>query len=163
MMIPSLHVKGHQDRQQVNKESTGGRNNSKTITSQKLTWEAKVSIRADKLATNVKEEITLNEKIQKQDLFPACDTHLIINKQAITRNIKPSIRKAWSNTNLRKEYIKRFKWKQTTYDNVDWDAVGCIFLTKEYKAHHFIVRFINQHLPLRGEKYTSMENKKCPC
>eukprot|EP00957_Ditylum_brightwellii_P018401 1384615-Ditylum_brightwellii.AAC.1 len=63
MMIPSLHVKGHQDRQQINKEVTGDKSNDKALTSQQLTWEAKLSIGTNELATKAKEEITFNEKI----------------------------------------------------------------------------------------------------
>eukprot|EP00957_Ditylum_brightwellii_P018575 1396190-Ditylum_brightwellii.AAC.1 len=158
-------MKGHQDsnekaRHILNKHT---QSESKRNQTTKLAWEARLNIRADELATWAKGEIAVEDQQQQVDRFPACGAHIKIRGKLITQRFKEEIREVWNEIPLRKEYVKLFKWKQSTYDIIDWEAAGRLLNNKDYEPHRFVVRYINMRFPLRGEKYTASENNTCPC
>ena len=157
-VIKTHHVKGHQDDKGpgADKDDTGER-------LKKLSWEARLNIQADKLATKCRREISQQDLEEPQHLFPACQAHLKIDGVVITRSIKEAIREAWNTKDLRKHYNKKHKWTNQIMNTIDWEVSGRLLTRMEYYQHRFVVRYINNRLPLRGEKFMNSEDILCPC
>eukprot|EP00957_Ditylum_brightwellii_P140959 10738254-Ditylum_brightwellii.AAC.1 len=61
--------------------------------------------------------------------------------------------------NLRKDYPTRFGWTRATFESINWNASGRVEKKMDYYRKRFTCRYINERLPLDGEKYTGNENK----
>eukprot|EP00957_Ditylum_brightwellii_P157708 12003991-Ditylum_brightwellii.AAC.1 len=86
-------MKVHQDRAAAAQRVHNGKEqNNKTTQPPRVSWEAHLNIKADKLATQAKKEITRNAIQAPMALYPGCEGDLIIDRVVITRQLKQSIR-----------------------------------------------------------------------
>eukprot|EP00957_Ditylum_brightwellii_P001028 81583-Ditylum_brightwellii.AAC.1 len=81
------HVKGHQ---------SGNR----------LSWEAQLNNRADKLATEAKAHISQNMADTIQFMYPVAKTHFMIDDKLMTRNIKKRIQETYTTKLIKAEMCK---------------------------------------------------------
>jgi hypothetical protein len=143
--FPSQWVKGHQ-------EPKDG---------EELTWEAKLNIEADALATEARNETSNDSIIFHQ--YPRSKIMLYINGTPITRNLAKEIRNAWTTQDLREFMTEHFGWETTTGDTIDWYSHGSSLTSLTYYQHVFSVKLIHERLPVQGEIFSASPNKICPC
>eukprot|EP00957_Ditylum_brightwellii_P036520 2766280-Ditylum_brightwellii.AAC.1 len=118
--VATNHVKGHQDintpkenthsKSMLHQGSTGEKN---------LTWQAKLNIQADRLATQACEHLyTMTTHTQFQ-MLPAAKVYLFINDKPITRNLQQELCNAWTTQDLQEHITEKFKWRKNTANLVD--------------------------------------------
>eukprot|EP00957_Ditylum_brightwellii_P124268 9472653-Ditylum_brightwellii.AAC.1 len=96
----SHHVKGHQDK--LSKPSNTKNNEDKDKKKdQKITWQAKLNIRADQLATEAKKELYNKSVKTNFTILPAAKAYLCIGTLPIMRHIREAITLAWSTQDQR--------------------------------------------------------------
>ena len=143
----SAHVKGHQDR---------------TNTLSSLTWEARLNIRADSLATTAKEEITHSNKSTNPISYPASKINLYIDDNLITKHYPKAILRAHTTGAMRQYLEKKFKWDTQVCDTIDWFSYGRGIKNLTRGQQHWVVKYLHRWLPLLGETHQNQSNHQCP-
>eukprot|EP00978_Attheya_sp_CCMP212_P040425 scaffold220484_cov33-Attheya_sp.AAC.1 len=92
--LPTLHAHGHQD---------------KNTESKNLTYEAKLNIEADLLATRAWQH---HYNHQEHVHYPASQCTLYINKLAVNRSYRSYLRRAYTSHDTREYLMDKFKWDQ---------------------------------------------------
>ena len=72
------------------------------------------------------------------------------------------IRKKWSEVELRKDCKKRFGWKSTEFDLIQWSESGRVFRNADFYHRQFITRYVYKRLPVKKEKNLARSDKKVP-
>eukprot|EP00957_Ditylum_brightwellii_P089465 6812850-Ditylum_brightwellii.AAC.1 len=96
-------------------------------------------------------EISHKDCWEQFDIFPACHSQLFIDDKPITRRLKATIREKWSELELRKDCKKRFGWKSTQFDLIQWFESGQIFCNTDFSHQQFITRYVYERLPVKGD------------
>ena len=155
----SQHVKDHQDR---SKQPTWSNIATKPTKEAVLSWEAKLNIEADCLATVARKD-KMNQSKTTWIQFPACRAHLYISNRQITRQMKKTTRTAWNLVEVKKDYKTRFGWTNTTFAMIDFGASSRSRKRMDYYEERFVVWYIHKRLPVNGAKYMAQQNKLYPC
>ena len=109
IILTTRYVKGHQD-----------------VDNPHLTWESRLNIAADKLATKARHCIKPKHRNEPFHYLPACKAYLLINNKVITRQHQKEIRNAWYTPELQKHLRRKFKWTSKVIKDIDWESVGRI-------------------------------------
>eukprot|EP00978_Attheya_sp_CCMP212_P031133 scaffold116596_cov73-Attheya_sp.AAC.1 len=100
--LPTLHVHGHQD---------------KNTEPKNFTYEVKLNIEADLLATNAWQH---HYKHQEYVHYPASQCTLYINKLAVNRSYRTYLCRAYASHDTRDYLMDKFKWDQAQCERIDW-------------------------------------------
>jgi hypothetical protein len=142
--IPTIHVKGHQD-------------DSKSPSI--LTYQAKLNIRADTLATQAYQKYYRH---QPHVHYPASKCTLYINKLAVNRSYRAYLRRAYASHDTRAYLTDKFKWSRAQCENIDWYSHGTSIKSLTPNQLRFVQRFIidwlpvNNRLHIRGRAPTNL-------
>jgi hypothetical protein len=104
--MPTIHVKGHQD--DTKSKST-------------LTYQAKLNIRADELATQAYQKYYRHTPHVH---YPASKCTLYINKLAVNRSYRSYLRRAYASHDARAYLTEKFNWTHAQCENIDWYSHG---------------------------------------
>ena len=128
-VMPTLHVKGHQD---------------KDIPESELSYEARLNIQADILATRAWKHHKCGHKHVH---YPASECSLFINNKVITRAYRVQMRRAYSSHNTREYLMDKFHWSSDTITTIDWYSHGTSIAALPHNQLRFVQRFIIDWLP----------------
>ena len=146
LTLSSNHVKGHQ-------------NKSKSATL--LSWEEKLNVRADQLATFMR--LKLERKGVSQEIcMPHSRINLFINNKLITKRFGRAMMRAWTTQDLRVYLENKYNWGSTICDELDWFALDRAFHRLPLTKQTWVTKFIHHWLPLLGEKHNSITETLCP-
>jgi hypothetical protein len=140
------HVKGHQDKKKQKNRRT---------------WQEQLNIIADHLATKAKYRV-YNKRQQQNLLLDPAEAYLLIGKKPVTRAYKDNINSALTSPELRKHMLKKYGWKTTIPDMINWELGGLIYAKMDKYAQRFATRYIYQRLPLHGASFQQHPTKICP-
>eukprot|EP00957_Ditylum_brightwellii_P205773 15345335-Ditylum_brightwellii.AAC.1 len=141
---PIAHVKGHQ-------------------TGWNLSWEAKLNIEADALATESKETLSMQARNLSPPLYPACHIGVYLNGQLLTWQIQRELQQAYMQVELITHVQEKFKWTKTTYYAIDWSTHDQNFRQFSYYSHKFLVKLIHECLLVRKASYNLCPVNTCLC
>jgi hypothetical protein len=141
--IPSIHVKGHQD------------DNKSPI--ENLSYESQLNIKADALATKAWEQNKCGHPFIH---YPDSKCSLIIDKAAVTRAFRPTMRKAYSSQEIRQYLTTKYEWRQDTCTTIDWYSHGSAIEALPPNQQRFVQRFIIDWLPVNNRL---QERDRAPC
>ena len=108
--VETNHVKGHQDDNKTTETTTGSCTQQQGRKKEEhLTWQAKLNILADRLATQACERLyTMTTHTQFQ-MLPAAKLYLFVNDKPITRKLQQELCNALMTQDLQEHITERFK------------------------------------------------------
>jgi hypothetical protein len=137
------HVKGHQN-----------------MNDPKLTYQAKLNIQADKLATK-----SLNSKPNKKKIPEVylAEATLTINNKQVTSQHSKIMRRIYHSIDIRKYLETANKWKGDTIDTIWWSAHYKAINRLNFGKRRIIQKFIHNRLPTnqRQHKYYVYKDASC--
>ena len=139
------HVKGHQK------------------LTPKSSYESRLNIKADELATEAQAKQKLRKTTEAHILYPAAIAHLTIQKQLITKKLYKTILHTCSTPEIEQHMIIRNEWTTNILHEIFWEPLKKTLTTLPMTQHLFVARFMHQRLPCKGEHFIHLPNKLCPC
>ena len=142
-----IHVPGHQDEKE---------------TFENLTWESKMNVYCDQLAT--KELIQIKQPSRHIPMLPASRITLKIHGYIITHHIPRQIQQLWGKQQQRIYLSKHHKWTLNQFEEIDWQLFRITFYKFSFKKKLFIIKWINKILPLnkRHYEFNMVHSAECP-
>jgi hypothetical protein len=136
------HVKGHQK----------GAN---------LSWEAQLNNVCDELATEAR-ALPLPRVAHR---LPGAKATLFIQSKEVTSSITTSLRHAATTPDLREYFCKKYKWKVSTIESIDWIITSRALKRIYGRAKAAIQKFLHEWLPFNGHPAQSNTDSAtlCPC
>ena len=143
---PCKHIKGHQD---------------DNVSLDQLHWIAQLNCRCDHHATQILREY---DERQQEIMYPltACPAYLLINKTYTTAKSIQYIEDCTNEQALQTYHKNRFKWTESTYRSIDWDAVRA---SRAFKTTDitYTTKLCNKWLPTCKHLHTTKERESPTC
>jgi hypothetical protein len=143
--IDAQHVKGHQDNS--NKE---------------LSMEARMNIRADKLATEVLDDRAVYE--QPVEMTPlTCPCYLAHRGQIITSHERRILKRAYDERRLKEQVGRYNQWSKDTVEGIDWTVIKAARAREGSKNTVFTTKMMHGWLPTaaRQHRHNQVPNNNC--
>lgn len=125
--------------------------------------EAELNNRADKLATEAKEQLKWSARFKEPVLYPASRIAVTIEERLITRSIHKEVIQAYTSQDISTYMERKFQWETATADCVDWECYESNLTRLDYYQNKFAVKLMNERLPCRAEPFNPSSQKECPC
>ena len=132
--INVVHVKGHQD----------------TKKTSRLSWLERLNVRADQLATLERYHLELKKFSSFQVWFPAARIQLYLANNPIHKYVPSEIHNAMMSDKYLSYLTHKFKWKQSTYKDIDWQIRHLISVHTSSTRQPWNIKFSCNRLPLYG-------------
>jgi hypothetical protein len=138
------HVKGHKD---------------KNVPEHKLSWPAKLNIKADKLASNALATMTINKRNMDVTHNPV---RLMVGVDIVTANEVDTLRWRWREFVLQEYYEEKYKFSAKELTEINWAALQLARKRIPTKLIPFSVKLMIQWLPV-GKRMAKYGNEMTMC
>eukprot|EP00957_Ditylum_brightwellii_P142755 10877995-Ditylum_brightwellii.AAC.1 len=137
--------------------------NKKRPKQKKLSWEARLNIRADALSTHAYHVLCKRKKNKATfHPLPAAKIYLQIQDTFVLSRYQDAINDVWYYEDLEKHLSQKYTWSKSTMAGIDFNTPGAIYKNSTVNYKSFLTQLVYNWFPVREADYSMFYTQECP-